>query len=397
MKSEVKDTPELRFPEFVGGWKEQRLCNVADFLDGRRIPLKEAVRAKIRGAYPYYGASGIIDYVNDFIFDDELILLAEDGENILSRALPIAFRVSGKCWVNNHAHVIKPKDETSIDFLCHYLANISYVEYNTGTAQPKLNQEVCKRILLRLPTVPEQRKISAFLSAVDEKIAQIAWKKDLLLKYKKGVIQQIFDQKIRFKDQAGKDFPNWEVKRLRDNTVWASGGTPAKDVKEYWNGDIPWISGSTMRGSKYSDSDLRITSKGLQNGSRLAPTGSLLILVRGSMLHKSVPVGMAVRDLAFNQDVKSIMCTNDLSAHFLLYLLIYSQNRLLNMVASTGIGAGKIELADLKNMLVSIPTPDEQKKISDFLSALEEKIDLVGQQLQLTRNFKKGLLQQMFV
>ena len=187
------------------------------------------------------------------------------------------------------------------------------------------------------------------------------------------------------------------MKRLGDTTIWASGGTPAKNVQEYWNGDIPWISASSMRGSRYFDSRLKITSKGLQNGSRLASKGSVLILVRGSMLHKSVPVGIAVRDVAFNQDVKSIKCMDGLTDQFLLYLLIQSQNELLNMVSGTGIGAGKIELTDLKNMLVKIPSPEEQTKISDFLSAVDQKVHVVSQQLRLTLNFKKGLLQQMFV
>jgi type I restriction enzyme, S subunit len=110
---------------------------VSQFLDGKRKPIKESDRARIQGTYPYYGASGIIDYVNDYIFDEEIILLGEDGENIVSRNLPLAFRVSEKCWVNNHAHVIKPNEFTDIGFLTHYLESISYLEYNTGTAQPK--------------------------------------------------------------------------------------------------------------------------------------------------------------------------------------------------------------------------------------------------------------------
>src|SRR5690606_38933368 len=100
-------------------WDVTTLSNAVFFLDGMRRPIKSNERKS--GQYPYYGASGIIDYVEDYIFDDELILLGEDGENILSRNLPLAFLVKGKIWVNNHAHVLKPKEDFHIKFLCEYL------------------------------------------------------------------------------------------------------------------------------------------------------------------------------------------------------------------------------------------------------------------------------------
>ncbi|MFK5998299.1 MAG: restriction endonuclease subunit S [Rhodobacterales bacterium] len=128
--------------------------------------VKESDRASMQGQYPYYGASGIIDSINDFIFDDDLILLGEDGENIVSRNLPLVFKVSGKCWVNNHAHVLKPKSPYILDFLVHYMESLSYIKYNSGGGQPKLNQAVCKTIPLILPKPTEQHKIAACLSEV---------------------------------------------------------------------------------------------------------------------------------------------------------------------------------------------------------------------------------------
>lgn len=132
-------------------WELKKLSEVVDFLDGQRKPIKDSDRNKMKGIYPYYGASGIIDYVNDFIFDDDLILLGEDGANIVNRSSPLAFKVSGKIWVNNHAHVLKPKNGNSIGFVTEYLESIKYDKYNTGTAQPKLNKEVCSGIPIPLP------------------------------------------------------------------------------------------------------------------------------------------------------------------------------------------------------------------------------------------------------
>ena len=114
------------------------LEEVVDILDGQRKPIKQGDR--ISGNIPYYGATGVIDFVNDYIFDDDLVLVGEDGENIKSRVLPMAFKISGKSWVNNHAHVLKPHS-INLDFLMHYLNIIDYNPYITGTAQPKLNQK----------------------------------------------------------------------------------------------------------------------------------------------------------------------------------------------------------------------------------------------------------------
>src|SRR5438105_8343980 len=102
------------------------------------------------------------------------------------------------------------------------------------------------------------------------------------------------------------DMSNWEIKKLGEITSWFSGGTPKKDEPTYWNGDIPWISANSMVGTRYYTSDLKITAEGLKNGSRLAPQDALLLLVRGGALHTKIPVGIARRPLAFNQDVKAI-------------------------------------------------------------------------------------------
>jgi type I restriction enzyme S subunit len=187
---------QLRFKDEKGkdypDWEEKRLGDVSTFLDGRRKPIKSGDRSKMQGEYPYYGASGIIDHVNNYIFDEEIILLGEDGENIISRNLPLAFRVSGKCWINNHAHVIKPNENTDIDFLTYSLERINYEPYNTGTAQPKLNQAVCRSLPLNLPSYPEQQKIATYLSGIDTKIESVNTQITQTQTFKKGLLQQMF-------------------------------------------------------------------------------------------------------------------------------------------------------------------------------------------------------------
>lgn len=186
----------IRFADDRGNyypeWSECTLQEVVDFLDGQRKPLESADRAKRQGKYPYYGASGIIDYIDDYIFDEPLLLLGEDGANIINRSSPLCFIATGKYWVNNHAHVMRPRKGQNIKFICELLESLDYTRYNTGTAQPKLNQEKCRQIALHLPTYEEQCHIAEFLSLVEQKSIHAQTELDSLLRTKNALMQQLF-------------------------------------------------------------------------------------------------------------------------------------------------------------------------------------------------------------
>ena len=187
---------QLKFSDATGNpypeWTSCTLQDAVDFLDGQRKPLESADRAKRQGQYPYYGASGIIDYIDDFIFDEPLLLLGEDGANILNRSTPLCFIAEGKYWVNNHAHVMRPKAGQNIKFLCELLESLDYTRYNTGTAQPKLNQDKCRRIGLALPVYEEQCHIADFLSALDQRTDKAQSILDYLRSNRDGLLQQLF-------------------------------------------------------------------------------------------------------------------------------------------------------------------------------------------------------------
>jgi type I restriction enzyme, S subunit len=187
--SELGDIPD--------DWELCELQDAVLFLDGQRRPVKSGDRAKIAGIYPYYGASGIVDYVNDYIFDEELILLGEDGENILSRSVPLAFKVSGKIWVNNHAHVLSPKKDFHIGFLTEYLESLDYSLLNSGTAQPKLNKQTCQKIKIVKPGCEEQTAIATILSDMDNEQQVLTQKLEKARALKQGMMQQLLTGKIR--------------------------------------------------------------------------------------------------------------------------------------------------------------------------------------------------------
>jgi type I restriction enzyme S subunit len=202
--------------------------------------------------------------------------------------------------------------------------------------------------------------------------------------------------KLRFSSNGQLKFADWSETTLGAETLWASGGTPSKQNQAYWNGDIPWVSASSMRGIRFSDSENRITANGLKNGSKLAPPNSLLLLVRGSMLFNKIPVGLTTRELAFNQDVKCIIPKEAVVPEFLLYWFLASENKLLNMVTGTGIGAGKLDTNELQVMRLMLPSLVEQQKISSFLLSVDEKISLLSNEYELLIQYKKGVMQKIF-
>lgn len=164
-------------------WEMVELGSLAKNLDGKRVPITKSDRDE--GKYPYYGASGIVDYVADYIFDDELLLISEDGANLLARVTPIAFSVSGKVWVNNHAHVLKFDQMKTQKFVELYLNSIPLDNYITGSAQPKLNQKALNSILIPLPDYETQKQI---VERIEREQELVNANKELIT---------IFEQKIK--------------------------------------------------------------------------------------------------------------------------------------------------------------------------------------------------------
>jgi type I restriction enzyme S subunit len=369
----IKNIPALRFPEFEGIWEKKKLGEVIKFLDGRRKPIKSSDRVKIKGEYPYYGASGIIDFVNDYIFDEEIILLGEDGENIISRNLPLAFKVVGKCWVNNHAHVLKPNMNYQIDFLTQLLENVSYVQYNTGTAQPKLNQEVCRGIPLSFPCYEEQATIASFLTAVDEKLQSLKQKKTLLEQYKKGVMQKIFSQELRFKDDNGNEYADWEEKKLGDVANKKSSNISANKIEDNFGDYILYGASGVLKKVdffKEEDDYISIVKDGAGVGRLFYCKGKSSVL--GTM---------------------EIIRPNGGIDTYYLYCLLSNIDFVKYVTGST---IPHIYFKDYSSEICGIPCHQEQTKIANFLSAIDDKINHCQVQIEKTELWKKGLLQQMF-
>ncbi|MDD5279040.1 restriction endonuclease subunit S [Acidithiobacillus sp.] len=189
----------------------------------------------------------------------------------------------------------------------------------------------------------------------------------------------------------------WQKLALGDLTEWSSGGTPPKSNPEFWGGDIPWISASSMKTGRLSESDRTLTPEGLKRGSRLARKGNVLLLVRGSELHKRIPVGIAVRDVSFNQDVKALCAKNGLDKDFLYHWLAGNETMLLSKVENTGIGAGKLDTNVLKNLPVLLPPRPEQRRIAHILGTLDDKIENNRKTAKTLEAMAQAIFQSWFV
>ena len=160
--------------DIPNGWEWERFGNIMINKDSERVPLSVAQRQQLKKTYDYYGASGVIDKVDKYLFDKDLLLIGEDGANLINRSTPIAFIAKGKYWVNNHAHVLDVCSGMALSYVALFINAISLVDYVTGTAQPKMNQEKMNSILLAIPPVKEQHRILEKMSMVDAFIDEYA-------------------------------------------------------------------------------------------------------------------------------------------------------------------------------------------------------------------------------
>jgi len=177
-------------------WEVTTIGKSSKNFDGKRIPLKSEDRQKIKGNYPYYGAQGIIDYINNYIFYGKYLLVAEDGENVKEQKYDIAFVVEGKFWVNNHAHILQENKNMDLYFISSILNHMNIIKYVTGTGQPKLNKAQLNLIKIPFPPLKEQKKIATILTKADQKIEILKAKKEQYQILKTGLMQKLLTGEI---------------------------------------------------------------------------------------------------------------------------------------------------------------------------------------------------------
>ena len=204
--AELKDSGVEWLGEILAGWEVKKLKYLVNFHDNQRIPLSADQRAHmINKKYDYYGASGVIDQVEGFIFDGDYILLGEDGANLLTRSTALAFKASGKFWVNNHAHILSPKDG-ELNFFVYFLESVDYTIFVSGSAQPKLTAEALGTVDLIEPPKDQQiaivQHIKAETTRIDAKIAKTQRIIELQKEYRTALISDAVTGKIKVPESS---------------------------------------------------------------------------------------------------------------------------------------------------------------------------------------------------
>lgn len=383
-------------------WKTYKLGDVVNILDNRRIPLSARQREQRRGEYPYYGAQGIIDYVDDYLFDGTYLLIAEDGENLRSKKQNIAQLVSGKYWVNNHAHILESNGLCDIRYICYLLNIIDISGYITGSAQPKLNQANLLAISISLPSLEEQRRIAGILGAIDDKIENNRRINDNLEQQAQALYKQWFVD-FEFPNEEGKPYKSsggkmvdsdlgqipevWSVGKLEDVGTIVGGGTPSKAKQEYYTSNgIAWITPKDL-----SVSHLKFTAKGETDITELGYKNSnAKIMPRGSVLFSSrAPIGyisIAKNDICTNQGFKSVVPNNGCTAFVYYFLLSHTENIESKATGSTFKEASG---ALMKSLELVIPSDDILEKFEKIMSPIfetQEKFEAENEALATLRD-----------
>ena len=393
IKQGYKQTKVGIIPE---DWEVVSLNEGAVFLDHKRKPLKDEYRQKIQGQYPYYGASGIIDYVNDYIFDEELILIGEDGANIIDRNSRLVFLANGKYWVNNHAHVLKAKPNFNNYFLCEFLESLKYDKYNTGTAQPKLNKEIVSNIPIIKPPLKEQEKIAEILTTWDEAITkqtELLRAKELL---KIALMQKLLSGEVRFSGFSDE----WEEVRLGEigNSF---NGLSGKTGEDFGIGEAKYITYKNIFNYSKIKLDIfenvQISNDEKQN---LVQFGDIFFTV-SSETPEEVGMSSVLLDNVSNTYLNSFCFGyrlnnfNTLDPYFArFYFRSFQMRDKISRLAqgSTRFNLSKNEIMKLKIKLPSLP---EQQKIAEVLSLADDEINLLRNELEELKLQKKALMQKL--
>ena len=268
---------------------------------------------------------------------------------------------------------------------------------STGTSYPAINSTDLSKIKLNLPTKPEQQKIAAFLTAVDNKIEQLSTKQVLLGEYKKGLMQQIFSQAIRFKADDGCDFPDWEEKKLGD-VCKLQGGYAFKSA-EFQKHGIPIIRISNISNNNdFIDNRNLVYYNEIKNSDKfIIKNGDLIVAMSGATTGKSSIYNL-IEDAYLNQRVGLFKANNSLLDYGFLIQIVFSYIFATQLDSVLVAGAQpNVSSKDIEGFEISLPSKIEQNKIANFLSSIDSKIEQVGKQLDESKQFKKALLQQMFV
>ena len=408
------------------GWEWCRLGKATICRDGDRVPVSSKEREDRAKIYDYYGASGVIDKIDDYLFDKPLLLIGEDGANLISRSTPIAFIAYGKYWVNNHAHVIDSLEFITLKYLEIYINAIDLKSFVTGTAQPKLNQANLNQIPIMLPPLEEQERIVAkvdeLFELIDEldsnkqellenifniknKVLQLAIQGKLveqceddepasvLLERIKAEKEQLIKDKVIKKEKPLPDISeeeklfktpsSWEWCRLGNISNIVMGQSPDSSTVSDVEGGIEFHQGKASFGKVFiNNSGLYCTKP-----SKIAIPDDILLSVRA-------PVGtlnITDRELCIGRGLAAIRKYIDIGNKFFYYFIMALEEELVKK--STGTTFKAVASTAIKEFLIPLPPLEEQKRIVEKIDLIMDYLDKLQQEIESQEIILKDILQ----
>ena len=380
MEKEKQLIPQLRFPEFEGKWRSIKIGEIGKPSMCKRI-LKEQTLNE--GDIPFYkiGTFGkkadayinndlYVEYKTKYSFPKkgDILISASGtiGRTVIYDGKPAFFQDSNIVWIaNNEENILNA-------LLVYSYENVRWTTENTTIA--RLYNDNLKSISLNIPQLPEQQKIASFLTDVDAKITKLTKKKTFLAQYKKGVMQKIFKQEIRFKDDEGNVFSDWQEKKLGEVSNITTGSSNRQDSG--LDGQYTFFDRSE---------DIRTSSRYLFDGKA--------VIVAGEGSHFVPKYYVGKFDL--HQRTYAIMDFKESDSKFIYFYIHFHRRYFLSQAVGSTVKS--LRLPMFQKMPILLPEKEEQTKIANFLSAIDLKIEALNTKIENSKTFKKGLLQQMFV
>ncbi len=354
--------PRLRFPEFTDKWQATKLDDLLKIGSGRDF------RHLSKGNIPVYGTGGLMLYVNDYLYDGKSICIGRKGTINKPQFL------NGKFWTVDTLFYTHDYKNSVPEFLYLIFQKINWLQHNEASGVPSLSKTTIEKIKVTIPSMQEQKKIAEFMAAVDDKCNVLQQKINLLKKYKKGVMQRIFSQKIRFKDENGNNYPTWQTKKLGDIAKIKTGGLNVEDAQD--DGKYMFFdrSETIKKYNEYSYDNEALIYAG--EGSEFLPR-----YYKGKY--------------GLHQRAYTVFNANGVIIKFLYYFMLTQNSYFIRMAVGSTVKSLRMDC--FTKCVIPILVDEEQQKIANFLTVLDDKIKLEESKLEQAKNLKKALLQQMFV
>ena len=374
------------------GWKFSSIGECCKILDSKRVPLNSEERAKRLGNYPYYGANGIQGYVDSFIFDCDAILVAEDGGNFDQYAeRPIAQWVTGKYWVNNHAHIIRANENNLHKWIYYCLVHKNILKFINGGTRSKLNQSDLREIQIPIPTLSEQKKITSILTSVDEVIDNTQKQIDKLQDLKKATMNELLTKGIshtEFKDSKfGKIPKNWECYELGQLCTFTQGIQISLDetLRKNREGYIRYLYINDFS----SERNLRFIKD--EFPTKIVKDKELVMANTG---HSAGTIFRGKHGVLSNNAFK-ISIKKNIESEYLFYFLStdtywFNIRKLFNTAGQPHVGH-----TNIAKLQFFCPPLDEQKKIISIIQKIDQNISDKNRKVSKIRSIKKSLMQDL--